>query len=375
VTAVPSLSETAKGLGPGSYVANIVPSGLLVVGTFALLSSRLFPWMSPDKGAHGVIARGPSSIAHTIGGLGAAGATGLVLAVLVVAVLLRPLQVIGVQLVEGYWGSRGHYGPLETLAVERHARRKSIFEAQSIPFVERADTTSFAAVGQYGRLNHRHERARRRAVRGLESYPPAVRDLMPTRLGNVLRRVEKTAGERYVLDTVTSYPRLYPHLSVRLHELVTNQLDVIDMSGTLVLVFGVLTALSSPLLGRLDPWSLTPIVLALLACISYVGAANAAAEYAEYMNTAYDLHRFDMITALHLPLPADAEQELSDNTRLTAFLGSVGPLKATQRSTWRYVHAASPPAPAEPGQSTIVIGEPAGETETAAEDEAGTAQS
>jgi hypothetical protein len=139
---------------------------------------------------------------------------------------------------------------------------------------------------------------------------------------------------------------------------------VIDISGTLVLIFGVLTALSAPLLGRLDPWSLTPIVLGLLARISYVGAANAAAEYAEDMNTAYDLHRFDMITALHLPLPADAEQELSDNTRLTAFLGSVGPLKAAQRSTWRYVHAASQPAPAEPGQSVIVIREPGGETAT-----------
>lgn len=56
---------------------------------------------------------------------------------------------------------------------------------------------------------------------------------MPTELGNVLRRAERTAGERYGLDTVHTYPRLYPHLSKQLDKEIGQQLDLVDTGASI----------------------------------------------------------------------------------------------------------------------------------------------
>src|SRR4051812_32989747 len=44
-----------------------------------------------------------------------------------------------------------------------------------------------------------------------------------------------------------------------------------------------------------------------------------AREHGTLLATAYDLHRFDMLTALRLPLPKTPEQERAMNERLTDF--------------------------------------------------------
>ena len=38
------------------------------------------------------------------------------------------------------------------------------------------------------------------------------------------------------------------------------------------------------------------------------------------MEAAFDLHRFDLLTALHLPLPADLTGEVATNQELSRFL-------------------------------------------------------
>ena len=43
--------------------------------------------------------------------------------------------------------------------------------------------------------------------------------------------------------------------------------------------------------------------------LSYRGAVSAAMQYGLFMDIAYDLHRFDLIKALHLDLPANTEEE------------------------------------------------------------------
>jgi hypothetical protein len=38
------------------------------------------------------------------------------------------------------------------------------------------------------------------------------------------------------------------------------------------------------------------------------------------MQTAFDLHRFDLLQSLHLPLPSDRTSEIAENTKLSDFL-------------------------------------------------------
>jgi hypothetical protein len=49
-------------------------------------------------------------------------------------------------------------------------------------------------------------------------------------------------------------------------------------------------------------------------------ALAVAAAYGQALEAAFDLHRFDLLTALHLPLPANLTGEVAANQELSRFL-------------------------------------------------------
>jgi hypothetical protein len=57
-----------------------------------------------------------------------------------------------------------------------------------------------------------------------------------------------------------------------------------------------------------------------LAMLSYWAALSAATAYGQAIEAAFDLHRFDLLNALHLPLPADLIGEVQANQQLSQFL-------------------------------------------------------
>jgi hypothetical protein len=163
------------------------------------------------------------------------------------------------------------------------------------------------------------EAAMLRAAAQLRHLPARDR-LMPTRLGNVLRAAEDEAGIRYGLDTVTVWSMLYPLVSDRLAAGLQDARDRLDtaarFAGTLVLTALVCAGL---LIGS---WWAFPVVAALLllAVLSYRGAVAAASAYGELINAAVALHRFDLLKALHLPLPATPAEERATYQRLRRLL-------------------------------------------------------
>lgn len=340
--------EGIKVLGPGAYLVTAFPSVVLVLTLFGLISSRLYPFMDQIHG-HGKspdVEPGVASILYTARSLGIAGAVVLAVAVLCAAVLLRPLQISLVQLLEGYWGSRGRPGLIEALAVERHLRRRT----RSLARLDIVRTGSrkhgFADVAAHARVEHHLDRIERRAIQSLGRYPLHADHVMPTALGNVLRRAETVAGERYGLSTVNTYPRLYPHLSARLEGEIANQLDTLDTTATFTALFVLQSVMGAPLLLRLDWWSAVPVAFALLALVAYVGAVKAAGRHGQLLEVAFDLHRFDMIAAMRLELPEDPERERQRNEVLSAFLaGALHPQGLKPPAQWKYQH----PAPAAAG--------------------------
>jgi hypothetical protein len=349
-TVDPLTKEAIKGLGPGAYLVSILPSAVFVLTLLALVSSRLYPWAEPlHKDRPERIAPGFDSILQQAKNLGAAGAVVLTLFVLVIAVLTRPIQFAAIQLLEGYGGGRGR-GLLAAFAVELHARRHGIHVLRKKAMVRLGpDTLAFADVAEYSRNVRRVTRMNQRAERVVADYPRHQELFMPTLLGNILRRMESTAGERYGLSTIESYPRLYPYLSTRLESEVAVQQDALSTGATFVFVLGALALASTPLVVRLDGWSLVPIVFALVAVVSYRSTRSAARRYAELVATAYDLHRFDMLRAMHRRLPDDIAQEITENRELSAFLRRSVSMPELERSTSitlpQYDH--SPPAAAD----------------------------
>jgi hypothetical protein len=235
----------------------------------------------------------------------------LFVAVAVAALLLQPLQVGLVRLLEGYWPAWA--APLTAWGRRRQRDRFDALTTAAAPRPQPPSPDELIAMGAA-------EAQLRRA------FPPDPSVLLPTRLGNVLRAAESRAGEPYGLDAVVAWPRLYPLLPEPVRAIVDDQRDGLDLAARFCAVFAAAAAVSAGLLVASGWWLLVPAAWVTLAFLSYRGAITAAVAYGEGIRAAIDLHRFDLLTALHLPLPATLEQERAINEQLSLFLRQTWPV-------------------------------------------------
>lgn len=243
---------------------------------------------------------------------------------LLVSVVLHPLQLPLVRLLEGYWPRRA--GLLTRLAVKSQSRaRRRLARSADVP-PDPTEAERQRALAAAWRLGRR--------------YPPEAVALLPTALGNALRAGEASAGAAYGADAVPWWPRLYPVLGERMRAIVDDRRDQLDLACRLSVTAGVTGLAGLPLLAGSGWWLSSAAALLVLAWVAYRGAVSAAIGYAEALTAAFDLHRFDVLTALRLPLPADPPAEERLNRRLSRFWSQGVPLTGVH-----YVHE-----PAAPGE-------------------------
>jgi hypothetical protein len=224
--------------------------------------------------------------------------------VVIFSAMMHPFQFSLVRLLEGYWDGSRIGRRLSDFGKERHRRRRQRLE-------ELALTTP---------RTPEEERRKQWAEDRLVHYPEEGR-LLPTRLGNTLRAAEDEAGKRYELPTIAAMPRLYPYLSERFAAVYSDRRNQLDFAVRFCTVLALAALVAAVLLlPNGGPWRLLPLAISVFAWIAYHAAVRAAANYGQALYVAFDLHRFDMIRALHYPLPTSRAEELALNERLTIFL-------------------------------------------------------
>jgi len=356
-----------KALGGDRFgLVNLTPAALLVTFVGLLAASGLYagePFDLPELG---------DDLGSSAGWVLLAA-----FAVYLLAVIVRPFQIALVWVLEGYWDRWPALEPVKELALERHRRRLHTAEVirmaddeprlpgpaspesvspQSESPASPSPSPSLEEVARALRLRRRWRVRRARAERLTARYPaPRVaRDdkgkvvwaqerLMPTALGNALRRGEDIAGDRYGLDFPVIAPRLYPFIKDKTGAAINRNLDAIESGAALCVTFALASVLSLPLIGRADGWRVTPLVAALLAVAAYRGSLRTARAHGRLLATAVDLHRFDMIAALRYPLHTDVADERALNLAISDFLR--GGDAATERM--RRVPYAHPPEPVQ----------------------------
>jgi hypothetical protein len=230
---------------------------------------------------------------------------GILVLITVLAYLLQPFTRLIIRSYEGYWPTglrswftaRGEYKAWQ----EKSTQRTQAEEAEDWSKYSDLQAQLF-----YG-------------------YPQRPSRLMPTRLGNVLRAAEDYSKSAYGMDSVFWWPRLWPLLP----EAVKTEID-----GALTLVVAllnfsllmVLVALGgSVYLGIEGNW-LRILLVALggigLSFVSYRAAVAQAQDYGERIRSAIDLYRFDLLKALHQPLPETLNDESGLWERLMLWLYS-----------------------------------------------------
>ncbi len=267
---------------------------------------------------------------RTAAGLKAGELLLLVLGVTLVGVITMPLQLSLVRWLEGYWPRWLAWPAAWCTALQRRRRGPLGWpHGNAVPT---------AALVQREGERGAWQRSR---------FPVEDHLVRPTGLGNALTAAERRAGRLYGLDAVVVWTRLEPVLSDRMRAAVAEGRDALDAAARFCVTAAAVVPLSVALLWRSHGWLLLALVPAVICWAAYAAAVHAAVAYGEVLAVAFDLHRFDLLTALHLPLPDDRAAERMANAELSRLWrqGAGSPV------AMRYDH---PPRLAEPAPQPVV---------------------
>jgi hypothetical protein len=176
--------------------------------------------------------------------------------------------------------------------------------------------------------------------------PEQEAELMPTRLGNILKNAELYPRDRYGLDAVLFWPRLYsvfpPDFAKTISEL-RGGLDTMLLVTTLAIAFALLSG--GYLLIVRASWWLFLLCFGggvIAAFTAYRGAMGSVLPYAEQIKAAFDLYRNDLLLKMRLPLPVTLKEENQCWLELGRLVYSIAPANP---DAWRYTTV--PVAPKE----------------------------
>ena len=157
-----------------------------------------------------------------------------------------------------------------------------------------------------------------RLSQALRTLPAANTDLMPTRLGNLLRSAERKPLEKYGLDAIICWSRLWMLLpdAVKkdLHE------SRADLNNAARVWLWSLLFCGWTFVGE-NIWTTWTLVVGLIsAWFAYDWAISAASTYGELIEAAFDLHRHLLYQSLRWNLPPDPVVEKRVGVDLTQYL-------------------------------------------------------
>ena len=162
-------------------------------------------------------------------------------------------------------------------------------------------------------------------IKRLGEMPKANTNLMPTRLGNLLRTAERKPLEKYGLDAVICWSRLW----MLLPEAVKKDLQEAraDLNTAARVWLWSLLFCGWTVVGwnfqspwHTNIWTLWPLVGIFAAWFAYQWAIAAASLYGELIEAAFDLHRHLLYQSLRWNLPPDPTVEKRVGAELTRYL-------------------------------------------------------
>lgn len=284
-----SFGGIAKEFGLRLGPSGLLPSTLLGVFLFALVGSGA-PFSKPDL---------TTLITKTMD-LKAQDIFYISMILVISGIAIEPLMLRITRWLAGEWAEWGPAAWFAELAIR-------VFKARQKRLVARAQA-SIRVVQQgatYWRLMQRF---------------PSSGHLLPTELGNVLRAAEQLVYDRYGIDAEIFFPRLGPLLPDKLLKILDNQRDGVEAAARFSAVSFLAAIASAALLLSSGWWIVIPVVAVCISWWCYRVAIDAAIIYGDTIESAFDLYRFDVLRALHIPLPHDTRSEKQLFEDLNAFL-------------------------------------------------------
>jgi len=345
-----AISGVGSAIGRYFSIVSFIPSLFLTGFIFALLESGAW-----NDGGSLHWARAGNAFTH-LGDLAL-----LVLISIALGVVVHPIQFALVQFFEGYWGARGwaqrarvvrmlhHRDKYEAYLTDRRLDDRDKLKSNDQAAIQadeeakraakKADYTEYARKLEAARqadkasLLEPEERLRQLSIaeettRLAGGYPSPNRvgrhleydNIMPTRLGNALRKYERQAGSQYGLDAVSVIEHLSFVAPTERLAYVGDQRQMMDLSVRMSATSIIATLITVTALWRHGPWLLLALVPYAVAYLSYRGAVVMAHEYGAAVAALIDLDRFTLYDALRLARPKNTTAERRMNVKLMQLL-------------------------------------------------------
>lgn len=298
-----AISGVGGAIGRYFSIVSFIPSLFLIGFTFALIESGSWSGSGePDWARAG-------NAFTDLGNLAL-----LTLVSIALGVVVHPVQFALVQFFEGYWGTGSLAQRARVARIRHHLKR-----LRGVQFGD--NQRAELALGDEGDPPQPELRVELLSIveesqRVIDGYPIDDDDMMPTRLGNVLRRYERLAGSQYGLDAVGIIRHVALVAPAQRVDYVNDQRQLLDLSVRMTATSIFATFVAIAFLWRHGPWLLLALVPYGIAYLSYRGAIVVAHEYGSAISTMIDLDRFALYDSLHLPLPTTTTAERRTNARL-----------------------------------------------------------
>ncbi|HYQ67717.1 hypothetical protein [Actinophytocola sp.] len=265
--------------------------GKLADRWFGLAVPALLFWLG------GVVAWGGVSTVDSLAARGLVLAGGLAVvggSAVVVGRLTEPM----LHVVEGYW-------PLWALRLWRPGAPVGDARFQELHGRIAAGDPSLAPVdfAEYLRLDRR-----------LRREPAVPYRRMPTRVGNILRTAESLPFDKYGLDAVVVWPRLW----LLLPDTARAELSAARQAMTGAVGAG-LWGLSFVGFGVFALWAV-PVGLAVFGLALWGWLPGRARAFGDLLEAAFDLYRVRLYEQLRWPLPANPAEEREIGLAVTRYL-------------------------------------------------------
>jgi hypothetical protein len=295
----------------------------------------------------------PAQLATSLNSMGLTQGVLLAIAALALGVVLHPFQFALTQLLEGYWGPSRLGVALASWRVSAHVERRARLEADRQG--AQKDLLTIATDGQAAWLlrNENDEVEIWKAINsrlGFEfagavvapyiryealaaaasAYPEDGQRIMPTRLGNALRRLEDQSGQQYGLDLIVTAQQLHFGSEPAHKAYVADTKQQLDLTVRVCILAMLATLITGVLLASDGWWVLFAFVPYATAYLAYRGSISAARAYGSALAAVIDTNRFRLYELLHLPLPKDTFDERRQNARLMKLMaGGPGSMAET----------------------------------------------
>jgi hypothetical protein len=205
---------------------------------------------------------------------------------------------------EGYW-----YPGLRRLPILKWLRKRQLktfakyWNEWEILYEKfNANTLTPEESAQYVRLD-----------RTLRQYPNQDNDFLPTRLGNILRAAERRPYDRYGLDAIICWPRLWLLLPDTARKELQEARAAIN-NGVRVFAWSILFLVWSI-------WSLWAIPCAIVSALfAYCWILDSVTTYGDLIESAFDLYRISLYQSLRFPIPENANDERTIGLKITQYL-------------------------------------------------------